>query len=162
MGLLRSIGRGIGGIGRKLAMRSRWLAKRLWLVMLAEVAMASRRHWKRLQPDERRRMLELARKSAGRPARNLNRREQRELSALLDKLGHIEYAGSVAGIVLPFRPLSSLAAKVLERRRGNVLAELRAAEAEPPSNGGAAGAAANGPAAGAGAEDRSSAASRQR
>jgi hypothetical protein len=128
MGLLRWIARKVGGVGRRLAVRSRWLAKRLWVVMLADVALATRRHWKRLTPDERRRLFELARKSEGRPARNLTARERREASELLDKLGHIEYAGSVAGIVLPFRPLSSLATKFLERRRRRAVEELRAAD----------------------------------
>ncbi|HZA58344.1 MAG TPA: hypothetical protein VE523_04075 [Solirubrobacterales bacterium] len=126
MGLLTGIARLFGRFGRKLAVRSRWLAKRLWVVMLADVALATRRHWKRLEPDDRRRLFALARKSEGRPGRNLTERERREASELLDKLGHIEYAGSVAGIVLPFRPLSSLATRLLERRRRKAGTALRA------------------------------------
>jgi hypothetical protein len=131
MGLLKGIARGVGGLGRKLAMRSRWLARRLWLVMVADVLLTSRRHLKRLDPEERRRLLSLARKSQGRPAKNLSAKERREASDLLDKLGHIEYAGNVAGIVLPFRPLSRLAAKILEGRRSKAQKELAAAD--PPS-----------------------------
>jgi hypothetical protein len=128
MGLLTGMARLSGRFGRRLAVRSRWLAKRLWVVMLADVALATRRHWKRLEPDDRRRLFELARKSEGRPGRNLTARERREASELLDKLGHIEYAGSVAGIVLPFRPLSSLATRLLERRRRKAGTSLRAAD----------------------------------
>lgn len=133
MRLLGGIARGVGGLGRRLAMRSRWLARRLWLVMVADVLLTSRRHLKRLEPDERKRLLELARKSAGRPSKNLSAKERREASALLDKLGHIEYAGNVAGIVLPFRPLSRLAAKVLEGRRSKARKELAAADAASPA-----------------------------
>ncbi|MBM3668124.1 MAG: hypothetical protein FJW90_11765 [Actinobacteria bacterium] len=129
MGILKAIGRFFGGITRKLAVRSRWLAKRLWLVMLADIALTTHRHWRRLAPEERKRLLELARKSEGRPAKNLSRRERREASDLLDKLGHIEYAGNVAGIVLPFRPLSRLAAKFLEGRRQRAKRELAKADA---------------------------------
>lgn len=104
---------------RKLAMRSKWLARRLWMVMVADVLLTSRRHWKRLDDDERRRLLELARRSQGRPKTNLSARERREATALLDKLGHIELVGSLAGIVLPFRPLSRLATwAVVGRRKG--------------------------------------------
>jgi hypothetical protein len=129
MALLKWIARKLGGFGRKFAVRSRWLAKRLWVVMLADVLWTTRRHWVRLEPRERSRLLELARKSQGRPAKNLSKRERREASDLLDKLGHIEYAGNVAGIVLPFRPLSRLAAKFLEGRRTEAKRRLDEADA---------------------------------
>jgi hypothetical protein len=132
MGLLRGIGRLFGGLSRKLALRSRWLAKRLWVVMLADVLLTTRRHWVRLEPGERSRLLHLAKKSEGRPGKNLSRRERREASELLDKLGYIEYGGNVAGIVLPFRPLSRLAARFLEGRRRKAQKELAAADAASP------------------------------
>ena len=132
MGLLRGIGRLFGGLSRKLALRSRWLAKRLWVVMLADILLTTRRHWVRLEPDERRRLLELARNSEGRPGKNLSARERREAGDLLDKMGHIEYAGNVAGIVLPFRPLSRIAARFLEGRRRKAQKELAAADAASP------------------------------
>ena len=50
MGLLKWIARKLGGFGRKLAVRSRWLAKRLWVVMLADVLWTTRKHWVRLEP----------------------------------------------------------------------------------------------------------------
>jgi len=107
----------IARIGRRIASRSRWLARRLWLIAAAEVGLVARRHWKRLEPDERNRLFALARKSKGRPSRNLSASERREASGLLDKLGHLELAGSVAAIVLPFRPLSRLVTRLLARRR---------------------------------------------
>ena len=121
------------GLVSKLAKRSSWLAKRLWLVMVAEVLLTTRRYVKRLEPEERRRLLHLARKSEGRPGKNLSAKERREASALLDKLGHIEYAGDVAGIVLPFRPLSRLATKFLESRRKKAQRKLAAADAASPA-----------------------------
>lgn len=105
-----------GSIGRRFARRSRWLAERLWLIAVAEVAWTSWGHWRRLDPDERDRLVQLARKSKGRPGKNLSPRELRELEDLLDKLGHIELAGSVARTLLPFRPLSSSAQWALEHR----------------------------------------------
>ena len=106
----------ITGISTRVARRSRWLAERLWLIMVAEVAWTSWGHWRRLELAERDRLLQLARKSKGRPSRNLSPRERREAADLLDKLGHIELAGSVARTLLPFRPLSSSATWALEHR----------------------------------------------
>jgi hypothetical protein len=106
----------IGGITTRMARRSRWLAERLWFIAVAEVAWTSWGHWRRLEPEERDRLVHLARKSRGRPSRNLSERERREAEALLDKLGHIELAGSVARTLLPFRPLSRSAEWYLQHR----------------------------------------------
>src|SRR3954452_15283432 len=106
----------IGGMTRRVARRSRWLAERLWFIAVAEVAWSSWGHWRRLEPDERDRIVYLARKSRGRPSRHLTVRERDEAGELLDKLGHIELAGSVARTFLPFRPLSSSAEWYLKRR----------------------------------------------
>jgi hypothetical protein len=108
----------IGGITRRIARRSRWLAERLWLVALAQVGWTSWRHWRRLEPDERRRLVELARKSRGRPSRNLSERERDEAAALLDKLGHAEFAGSIARTLLPFRPLGRIVEAGVRRATG--------------------------------------------
>ena len=97
-------------------MRSRWLARRLWLIAAAEVALATRRHWKRLEPGEQDRLVALARKSRGRRSR-LSASERRETGELLDKLGYVELIGGVAAIVLPFRPLSRLLTRAVTRRR---------------------------------------------
>ncbi len=106
----------VGNLGRRTLRRSRWLAERLWMVAVAEVAWSSWGHWRRLTPDERDRLVHLARKSKGRPGKHLSARERREAEDLLDKLGHIELAGSVARTLLPFRPLSSSAEWYLQRR----------------------------------------------
>jgi hypothetical protein len=115
MGIVKRIGSTFGWAGRRVAMRSRWLARRLWVIAAADVALATRRHWKRLDDKERDRLLEITRKWRGRNS-NLTAKERREAEQLLDKLGHIELAGTAAGIVLPFRPLSRLATKLVERR----------------------------------------------
>ena len=106
----------ITSIARRTARRSRWLAERLWFIAAAEVTWVSWGHWRRLEPAERDRLVHLARKSKGRPSRNLTDKERREAEELLDKLGHIELAGSVARTVLPFRPLSSSAEWYMQRR----------------------------------------------
>jgi hypothetical protein len=129
MGILKTAGRTAGSLGRRLARRSEWLARRLWIVMVADVLLTSHRHWRRLDDKERARLLVLARKSKLRPDENLTARERREAKALLDKLGHIELAGNVAGIVLPFRPLSRLATRIALGRQNAKKAE-QAAEAK--------------------------------
>src|SRR4051794_20352356 len=106
----------IGGMTRRVARRSKWLAERLWFIAVAEVAWSSWGHWRRLEPDERDRLVYLARKSRGRPSRHLTERERDEAGELLDKLGHIELAGSVARTFLPFPPLRRSAAGELKRR----------------------------------------------
>jgi hypothetical protein len=116
MGLLRWIARKLGGMGRGLALRSRWLARRLWLVLVADVLLTTRRHWKRLDEDERKRAIELAKESKGRPSKNLTARERREARALLDKFNYVEYGGSVASSVLPFKPFTRLVTKYLVGR----------------------------------------------
>lgn len=96
-------------------MRSRWLARRLWLVAVAESGWVAWRHWHRLEPIERRRLLSLARKSQGRPSR-LSAAERREADGLLEKLGHMELVGSVAASWLPFGWASRLVTRMLEPR----------------------------------------------
>ena len=117
-----------GSIGRRFARRSRWLAERLWFIAVAEVAWTSWGHWRRLEPAERDRLVHLARKSKGRPGRNLSPRERGEAEDLLDKLGHIQLAGSIARTMLPFRPLSSSAQWALEHRHRK---RRKAIEAQP-------------------------------
>ncbi|MFL5907201.1 MAG: hypothetical protein ACJ75Z_06345 [Solirubrobacterales bacterium] len=98
----------------RFARRSRFLAQRLWLVAGLEVAWLARRHWRRLEPEERRRLLELARRSRGRPSR-LSERERREAAELLEKVDYAEFGGNVAGTLLPFRPFARLVEYVLGR-----------------------------------------------
>jgi hypothetical protein len=108
----------VGGIGRRVLRRSRWFARRLWLIAAAEAALTTRRHWRRLDPDERARFIELVRKSRGRPSK-LSKREADELRILLEKLGHIELAGNVASIIIPFRPVGRTIEFALRRRDRN-------------------------------------------
>lgn len=113
--MIAAIGRGVGRLGRRIATRSRWLAKRLWLVAVAESGWSAWRHWHRLDAAERQRLLALARKSKGRPS-NLSAAERRQADRLLEKLGHVELAGSVAASWLPFRWMSRLVTRLLEPR----------------------------------------------
>ena len=57
--------------------------------------------------DKRRRLIELARRSKGRPSK-LSARERRELGDLLEKFNYARLGGSVAATLLPFRPLGRL------------------------------------------------------
>jgi hypothetical protein len=71
------------------------------------VALIANRHWRRLEPEERRRLRELLVKSKGRPSK-LTPRERREAEELLQKLDYAELGGNVATTLLPFRPLGRL------------------------------------------------------
>jgi hypothetical protein len=95
----------IANLSQRIARRSQWLARRLWLVAAFEIALLTRSHWRRLEPEERRRLAQLLRKSRGRPSR-LSAREREEAADLLEKLNYAELGGSVAGTLLPFRPLA--------------------------------------------------------
>jgi len=55
------------------------------LVAVAEIVVLAREHFNRLEPHERRRLVELVRHGRGRPA-NLSARERRELGSLLAKV----------------------------------------------------------------------------
>jgi hypothetical protein len=105
------------------------------VIAAAEVAWTSFSHWRRLEPDERERLFKLARKSGGRPGKNLSASERREAEELLRKLGHIELAGDVAQILLPFRPLSRLATRIVagrQRDKQPAIAEAPNAPSSPP------------------------------
>ena len=112
--IFRSINRLIAWSGKRAAKRSRWLADRLWFIAAIEVAWLTNRHWRRLEPDERRRLRELIRKSRGRPSR-LSAREREEAEELLQKLDFAELGGSVTTTLLPFRPLGRLVEFALGR-----------------------------------------------
>jgi hypothetical protein len=115
-----------GRIGVRIARRSRWLAERLWLVAAAEIALITRSHWRRLEPEERSRLIALARKSRFRPSR-LSNGERQEAAELLDKIDYAHLGGTVASTLLPFRPLGRLVELVLGRP---ARARRRAAAAE--------------------------------
>jgi hypothetical protein len=100
--------------GKRAAQRSRWLAERLWFIAAIEVAWLANRHWRRLEPDERRRLRELIGKSHGRPSK-LSAKERVEAEELLQKLDFAELGGSVTTTLLPFRPLGRLVESALGR-----------------------------------------------
>ena len=54
------------------------------LILFGEILLLTREHLLKLDPHERRRVLELVRRGRGRP-RNLSDRERRELARLLEK-----------------------------------------------------------------------------
>lgn len=115
--ILRTINRLIAWAGRRAAYRSRWLAERLWFIAAIEVAWIANRHWRRLEPDERRRLRTLITKSCGRPSK-LTARERAEAEGLLQKLNYAELGGSIATTFLPFRPLGRLVKFALGGSRG--------------------------------------------
>ena len=121
-GLFRAIGGATRWAGQRFVRRSEWLAKRLWIIAAAQVALTARRHWRRLGPQERDRLTKLARKSRGRPSKNLNSRERAELDRLLDKLGQWELAGSTAETILPFG--GGVIRRLLPKQRREPKAEL--------------------------------------
>ena len=86
----------------------------MWIIGLADVALMSRRHWTRLEPEERSRLLALARKSKGRPSK-LSDRESAELSELLEKLGYVELAGGAVRALVPI-PLAGKTTEFAVRR----------------------------------------------
>jgi hypothetical protein len=78
------------------AARGRWLARGAWLLAATEVVLAVREHIAgRLSDKERRRMVEIARSSKGRPS-NLSDRERKELRELLAKVEPRELVKRVA------------------------------------------------------------------
>jgi hypothetical protein len=102
-------------MGRRLAARSRWLGERLWMLAAAETGVRAWSHWHRLERPERERLVELARKSRGRPG-NLSHSERAEADELLEKLGHLELLEGVAATWLPFGWLSGIVTRALGPR----------------------------------------------
>lgn len=74
------------------------------LLALAEVLLLARRHLLKLEPQERRRVVELVRRGRGRKG-NLSERERRELSRLVQKAEPREFLNTASkkfvGISLP-------------------------------------------------------------
>jgi molybdenum-dependent DNA-binding transcriptional regulator ModE len=67
-----------------------------WLMVL-QLAMTLRKHWKYLEPTERARLGELVKRSQGRPNR-LDAAERREVRRLVAKLEPMQIARSVVPI----------------------------------------------------------------
>jgi hypothetical protein len=114
----------IGPMTSRVARRTQFLSRRLWLVAALEIGWIARRHWHRLEPDERRRLLDLTRKSRGRPSR-LSPAERREAAELLEKIDYAELGGNVTATVLPFRPFARLVELGLGRTGGRDLTSSR-------------------------------------
>jgi hypothetical protein len=112
--IFRALNRTVAWGGKRAAQRSRWLAERLWFIAALEVAWLAGSHWRRLEPDERRRLRELIGKSRGRPSK-LSTKERAEAEELLQKLDYAELGGSVATTLLPFRPIGRLVSFALGR-----------------------------------------------
>jgi hypothetical protein len=81
------------------------MANKLWrltrelpvaqLVAAGQIVLLARRHWHRLEPDERRRLVSLVRQTHGR-TRNLSARERAELGRLVHKADPRLFVGIVA------------------------------------------------------------------
>ena len=72
----------------------------LKLLAAAEIAMLVREHFLRLEPIERRRLVELVRQGRGR-RRNLSETEREELGVLIDRMQPRVLVGRAAGTVSP-------------------------------------------------------------
>jgi hypothetical protein len=72
----------------------------LRLLSLAEVLLLARQHVVRLEPEERRRLVELVRIGRGR-RRNLTPQQREELAALVEKAAPREFLGEVARRLSP-------------------------------------------------------------
>lgn len=76
--------------------------------------MITRNHWKQLEPEERKRLSQLIRKSRGRPSK-LTASERQEASELLEKLEYAKLGGDLVTTFLPFRPFGRLVEFALGR-----------------------------------------------
>ena len=79
----------------------RWV---VWLriLVLANVALAIKRHLDLLDAEEKRELADLVRRSKGRPS-NLTKRERERLRGLVDKLEPADLAREAAESVIPLR-----------------------------------------------------------
>ena len=99
------------GVGRIPGLRRLPLLK---VLAIGEVALLARSHLRKLDPDERRRLIELLRTGRGR-SRNLSAHERDELTRLVAKAEPRLFAGSVADKLSPV----PLPRRVVQgRRRG--------------------------------------------
>jgi hypothetical protein len=72
------------------------ILRRVPIVLLAQAAVAARRHWNLLDPRERRELARLVRASKGRPDR-LTKKEREELRRLVVKLDLLTLGRTLAG-----------------------------------------------------------------
>jgi hypothetical protein len=71
------------------------------LIVVGELLLLAREHLAKLEPEERRRIVELVRHGRGR-ARNLSDRERRELERLIEKAEPREFLGNAVKRVVGF------------------------------------------------------------
>jgi hypothetical protein len=74
----------------------------MWVLTVAEAAVATRRHWSGIDPSTRRRLRELVTKSRGRPS-NLTAGEKRELRSLVGRLELTKLGRELAAVANPIR-----------------------------------------------------------
>ena len=88
-------------LGSAAAAGSRWV---IWLriLVLANVALAIKRHMDLLEAAEKRDLADLVRRSKGRPS-NLTDSERERLRELVEKLEPVELAREAAESVIPLR-----------------------------------------------------------
>lgn len=67
------------------------------LTIVFQLAMAARKHWKRLEPKDRERLAELLKKSQGVPNK-LSAKERAEVRTLVSKLEPAEFAKSIVPV----------------------------------------------------------------
>jgi hypothetical protein len=72
------------------------------LIAIAELALLAREHLARLEPEERRRVVELIRRGRGRPSQ-LSARERRELARLVAKAEPRLFARAAASKLRPVK-----------------------------------------------------------
>lgn len=86
-------------LGRVPGLRRMPVAK---LLVIGELALLAQEHVGRLEPTERRRVIQLMRSARGRPS-NLSRRDRAELAALVAKANPRLFVGTAADKLSPVR-----------------------------------------------------------
>ena len=71
------------------------------LIVIGELLLLAREHVAKLEPQDRRRIVELVRRGRGRP-RNLSERDRRELERLIEKAEPREFLGNAMKRVVGF------------------------------------------------------------
>src|SRR4029079_18023570 len=86
-------------MNRKAARRAIPLA---WVLVAAEAALATKKHWDRSPPGTRQRVVGLGAKSKGRPS-NLTFEEKKELRSLVRQLHLVRLGRDLAVVASPLR-----------------------------------------------------------
>jgi len=86
-------------MNRQMARRAVPIA---WVLVAAEAAIATKKHWDRLEPGTRQRVVGLVAKSKGRPS-NLTAAEKKELRGLVRQLHLVRLGRDLAMVASPLR-----------------------------------------------------------